>query len=527
MKEGFRQAMAWLHTWTGLIFGWLLFAIFLTGTMSYFKEEITHWSQPEVRSHPLDATASLGLAQAYLQANAGKASGWFIRLPNEREAALSVGWREEGGGGRRGFINKKLDAQSGQEVVARESRGGDFFYRFHFQLEMPHPWGRWLSTFCAFIMLLGLVTGIITHKKIFKEFFTFRPGKGQRSWLDGHNAIGVLVLPFHLMISYSSLVLFMYLVMPAGIMASYDDSRGFFGELFGQSEAPKAAGVPASLVALPELYAKVQEQAPGARLGWIEVQNPGDRNARVVMTRASADSVAFKRSDNWTFDGSSGEQLSRGTPESTAMLVSFTFTGLHMGNFADSWLRWLYFVFGLAGTAVIGTGLVMWLGKRQLKHAKSDSMPTELRLVEVLNIASMSGLLLGVAAFFWANRLVPVAMDGRADWEVNSFLLVWALSLPHAMLRPGRRAWTEQLGLGALAFASLPILNALTTDHGLTHSIAAGDWVMAGFDLTALAVGLFLAWGTSRMMRAPKPASKRTPRVAKAPRKTLAEPEVN
>lgn len=33
MKEGFRQAMAWLHTWTGLIFGWLLFAIFLTGTL--------------------------------------------------------------------------------------------------------------------------------------------------------------------------------------------------------------------------------------------------------------------------------------------------------------------------------------------------------------------------------------------------------------------------------------------------------------------------------------------------------------
>ena len=33
MKEGFRQAMAWLHTWAGLIFGWLLFAIFLTGTL--------------------------------------------------------------------------------------------------------------------------------------------------------------------------------------------------------------------------------------------------------------------------------------------------------------------------------------------------------------------------------------------------------------------------------------------------------------------------------------------------------------
>src|SRR5450830_586219 len=34
MKEGFRQAMAWLHTWTGLIFGWLLFAISLSRTLA-------------------------------------------------------------------------------------------------------------------------------------------------------------------------------------------------------------------------------------------------------------------------------------------------------------------------------------------------------------------------------------------------------------------------------------------------------------------------------------------------------------
>jgi uncharacterized iron-regulated membrane protein len=147
--------------------------------------------------------------------------------------------------------------------------------------------------------------------------------------------------------------------------------------------------------------------------------------------------VAYKRSANWTFDGVSGALLSQGAPESAAMMTSFTFVGLHMGNFAGPWLRWLYFAFGVAGTAVIGTGLVMWLGKRQLKHAKSGHMPVELRLVEVLNIASMSGLLLGVAAFFWANRLLPVTLQGRADWEVNAFFLAWALALAHAVLRPG------------------------------------------------------------------------------------------
>ncbi|WP_194789147.1 PepSY-associated TM helix domain-containing protein [Pseudomonas sp. UFMG81] len=516
MKEGFRQAMAWLHTWTGLIFGWLLFAIFLTGTLSYFKDEINHWSQPEISHHPLDAAASLAMAQGYLQQHAGHASGWFIRLPSEREPALSVSWRDPNGGGRRGFVSKELDARSGEPVEARDSRGGEFFYRFHFQLQMPHPWGRWLSTFCAFIMLLGLVTGIITHKKIFKEFFTFRPGKGQRSWLDGHNAIGVLVLPFHLMISYSSLVIFMAMVMPASIIASYGDSDGYFSDLFGRDDEPALAGVAAPLAPLPQLYAKVQAQAPGARMGFIQVHNPGDANARVTFTRASADSVAYQRSANWTFDGASGALLSQGAPESAAMMTSFTFVGLHMGNFAGPWLRWLYFAFGVAGTAVIGTGLVMWLGKRQLKHAKSAHMPVELRLVEVLNIASMSGLLLAVAAFFWANRLLPTALQGRADWEINSFFLAWALSLVHAVLRPGRRAWGEQLALGALAFALLPLLNGLTTGQGLNHSVAVGDWAMAGFDLTALGTAVFLAWAAGKMLRAPKAVAKRAPKVAKA-----------
>jgi uncharacterized iron-regulated membrane protein len=523
MKEGFRQAMAWLHTWTGLIFGWLLFAIFLTGTLSYFKEEINHWSQPEVRRHALDPVNSLGLAQRYLEANAAHAGSWMIRLPNAREAALSVSWRDPEAG-RRGFVSKSLDAQTGQPVEARDSRGGEFFYRFHFQLEMPYPFGRWLSTFCAFIMLVGLVTGIITHKKIFKEFFTFRPGKDQRSWLDGHNAIGVLVLPFHLMISYSSLVLFMYMVMPAGILASYSGNTGdYFNELFGRDDPPKAANVATPLVPLPTLYAKVQEQVPGARIGYIQLHNPGDSNAQVTFTQASADNIAYKRSAKWTFDGTNGALLSQGAPESGAMATAFSFAGLHMGNFAGPWLRWLYFVFGVAGTAVIGTGLVMWLGKRQLKHAKSEHMPSELRLVEVLNIASMSGLLLAVAGFFWANRLVPVALEGRADWEVNAFFLAWLLSLVHAVLRPGRRAWGEQLALGALAFALLPLVNGLTTGQGLDHSLQVGDWAMAGFDLTALAVGLFLAWAASKMLRAPKPVAKRASRAAKKPTADVVE----
>ena len=67
-QEGFRQAMAWLHTWAGLIFGWLLFAIFLTGTLAYFKDEISHWMQPEVQARPMDGGAGALLAKCIKKA---------------------------------------------------------------------------------------------------------------------------------------------------------------------------------------------------------------------------------------------------------------------------------------------------------------------------------------------------------------------------------------------------------------------------------------------------------------------------
>jgi uncharacterized iron-regulated membrane protein len=505
MKEGFRQAMAWLHTWAGLLFGWLLFAIFLTGTLAYFKDETSHWMQPEITARPLNAEASLTLAQQYLQQHAPDASRWLIGLPDARDPGLSVRWQQSPAqpGERGQFVSKTLDAQTGAEVQGRASMGGEFFYRFHFQLQMPYPWGRWLATMAAMVMFVALISGIITHKKIFKDFFTFRPRKGQRSWLDGHNAVGVLVLPFHLMITYSSLVIFMAMVMPASILASYgSDVQSFYDDVFPASKVPANAHQPAALAPLAALIGQARAQWGGGSVARVTVNNPGDANASVVLTRSGADRVVHDFGSAVTFNGVNGQVLDTTPAQPLAMAIGGSFYGLHMGHFAGPVLRWLYFICGLAGTAMIGTGLVIWLGKRQLKHAKSAVLPFELRLVEVLNIASMAGLVAAVAAFFWANRLLPLDLSGRADWEVNAFFITWGLSVLHALLRPGRQAWVEQLTLAAALFAALPLLNALTTPYHLGVTLIEGDWALAGFDLTCLASGVFLAWAAWKMQRA-------------------------
>jgi len=118
-----------------------------------------------------------------------------------------------------------------------------------------------------------------------------------------------------------------------------------------------------------------------------------------------------------------------------------------------------------------------------------------------------------VAAFFWANRLLPVGMAVRADWEVNSFFIVWGLSVLHATVRRGRAAWVEQLALAALLFCAVPLLNALTTPNHLGVTLMQGDWAMAGFDLTCLGGGLFFAWAAWKMQRAGQPGIVTRPRA--------------
>ena len=45
MFQNFRLSMAWLHTWFGLVLGFVLMAAFFFGALSVFDREIDRWSQ--------------------------------------------------------------------------------------------------------------------------------------------------------------------------------------------------------------------------------------------------------------------------------------------------------------------------------------------------------------------------------------------------------------------------------------------------------------------------------------------------
>ncbi|WP_343526049.1 PepSY-associated TM helix domain-containing protein [Sphingomonas sp.] len=498
-QRGLRQTMAWAHGWLGLIAGWILFTMFLTGTSAYFRPEITQWMQPEIRAEAAPPAQAATSAIRYLTRTGPDDLQWYIFLPDERTVATRV-FRMPAKPDRKGRGDElDLDPTSGAPLAARETRGGEHFYRFHFQLQLPYPWGRWLAGLCAMAMLGAIISGVITHKRIFADFFTLRWNKGQRSWLDAHNVTAVLGLPYHAMITYTGLIALITMYMPWPVLMNYAKPAQFMQAAYGAPEDVPASGVRRPLVAIAPLVRDAEHRLGGPATRLI-IANPGDGAARVTIARATSRDLN-PRTPTATYDGATGDFLGRSGQSVPAISTAGVLLGLHLAQFAGPALRWAYFIMGLTGAAMVGTGLLLWTAKRR----KPGAAPFfGLKLAERLNIAVIAAFPIGMAAYLLANRLIAPQMPERATMEVSAMFWTWGLLSLAQLGLPARRAWTILFGIAAAAWAAIPVINALTTTRWLVPSLLDGDHLFAAFDLACLAIGIGFA-AAARVSARPAP----------------------
>lgn len=493
VRDGTRQVMAWLHGWTGLLLGWVLFVMCLGGTLSVFKPEIGRWMRPETTA-TADRSTALTAATGWLATNAPNSFGWYLTLPNNRmntvEATYDAG---------RGFVYRALDPVTGAPVP-RETLGGEFFYRLHFELELPFPWGRLLASLAAMVLLLGLITGIIAHRRIFKDFFTFRPAKGQRSWLDGHNALGVLALPFHVMISFTGLLTLATLNMPWAISANYGRDMAAMFQAFqpGQVDRP-VAGKPASLAPLAPMLREAERRL-GQPVGRVTIAHPGDAASVVTMFRDDGRQIAYA-AGAVSFDGTTGRVLADFTEHRPALQTYGVAYGLHLARFAPLVTRWLYFLCGAMLTLAVASGMVLWVVKRR------ERAPLNLgnRIVERLNAGVLAGVPIGCVVLLLANRLVPLGLADRAQAEVSAALWSAGVALLLGALLPAQRSW--------------PVLLTILASGCLAAGLPGGafeDSMQTGVSLTLLAAGAATGWLAWQQWRSPSSAPRRSARIQRA-----------
>ncbi|WP_270999355.1 PepSY domain-containing protein, partial [Listeria seeligeri] len=98
--------------------------------------------------------------------------------------------------------------------------------------------------------------------------------------------------------------------------------------------------------------------------------------------------------------------------------VHETIEALHKADFGGWPMKWLYFISGLLGTAMIAIGTLLFSLKRRKRSEHEFGAATAgiYRCVEAFNVASLAGVALASIVYLHGNRLLPLEMSDRSAW---------------------------------------------------------------------------------------------------------------
>lgn len=537
MFQSLRLSMTWLHTWFGLVLGFVLVVVFFFGALSVFDREIDRWAIPETRLAPQPMPSFDKMLEPVfrsitgpdaedLEAARARVVGAIPeKLPlmdwsaytTHRDPVLTVyaSFDLPNAIDPDDHIHGHKTINPATGAMLNESQlniGSDFFYPMHYSLHWH--WldiGYWIVGLAALIMLAALVSGVVIHRKIFREFFTFRPNKQtQRSALDLHNLTGVVALPFHFMFALSGLIIFASIYFPVSKTLLKPQADAYEQAESQRTGLPlEPAGVPAKLASVDAMVAEAQRRwaarGMAGEVGFLFVNHVDDANSTVSIYRAGTDRVSLT-GEGIHFAGPTGAVIREDPPVRAVPSVNNFITGLHLQHFRHWTLRWLYFIGGMAGCICIATGFIFFVEKRKRQHARQGV--TGARWVDALAVTTVTGTVIATLSMLVANRVIPAELPTRASWEEGAFWISWLVALAHAAWRsaPVQKAkmspaWREQCwAVVTLALAAVT-LNWVTTGDHLFATISERYWPVAGVDLVILAGGIVAALAATRLRR--------------------------
>ena len=537
MFQNLRLSMAWLHTWFGLVLGFVLMVAFFFGALSVFDREFDRWTQPATRfaaqpmpsfdrvlrpvfesivdPDPEERAAAEDRVGGPLPARlpVSEFSAYTTHRDPVLEAYVAFDVPNSPLDHDHAYGHRTIDPRSGQDLASGDLKvGSEFFYPMHFSLHLEwKELGYWIIALAAMTMLVALVSGVVIHRKLLRELFTFRPERlRQRAVLDLHNLTGVVALPFHFLFAFTGLVIFADIYFPVSetqLRAVHDAHERIEAEHTGLPHDP--AGTPAPLASVDDMVRDAQARwaarGMAGEVGFLYVAHVGDANGYVSLYRAGTDRIALT-GQGIHYRASTGELIREDPPEGAISSVNEFLTGLHLQHFRHWPLRFLYVFGGLAGCVCIATGFLFFVEKRKAQHARAGIGGA--RLVDALAISTVTGMVIATLSLLVANRLLPEELADRNQWQQWLFWLAWIAAGVHAFIRTrpvleGRDspAWAEQsLAIGVLALAAM-LLNWATTGDHLAATLSRGYWPVAGVDLALLVTSAAAFLVTRRLRR--------------------------
>ncbi|MDX9844740.1 MAG: PepSY-associated TM helix domain-containing protein [Aquabacterium sp.] len=503
-----------VHTWTGILTGMALFIAFYAGALTVFKEPLTRWaSAPQpVPTVPLSDAQTL-ITQT-LSAHPAASKDFTIHLREDEDIAARMGWRVRPLGGDdhdestvRHYV-ATLDAQGAAQVHETQPAGlAGFLDTLHRVVGLPvdsDP-NRWFMGVVASLYALALVSGVVVLvPSLVKDFFALRVGKNlKRMWLDAHNVVGIVSLPFHVVMALSAVIFAFH----DGIYA-VQDQVVHDGQRTGafQGTRPGATAPPARDLAtmLPPmtLVARAQALSPGFEAHSLQYQNVSGPRAVVRVWGKDAAAVSPRARGGFVaLDPYSGRVMNRdylpGHQDTPNLFVS-SFFALHMAAFGGPPVQWLYFLLGLAGAWLFYSGNLLWIETRRRKTPRgSHDTPIQRRDTHWMASATVGiclGCMCGISLTIVGAKWLHAHVTDLYAWHQILYYTTFFACIAWAFWRGAAQAAVHLLWLAAALTLAIPLTSLLAWVMPSLGMWTHTSLTALGVDATALAGALGFAW---------------------------------
>lgn len=346
------------HSVIGLVIGFLMYLVCLTGALVVFKDVIQRWEQPEVAEFSEFDSSSIETAlNDYLGSHEQMPESLYVVLPTDHERRMHLSDGE-------GEWLLREDGSLGPEP--REGLA-HMLMELHYHLHLPSSIGLLLVSALG-VMLLGLIiSGLLAHPRIFKDAFRFRLGGSRRlEQADIHNRLSVWGLPFHLMIALTGAFFGLagLLVLVAAPAYYGGDREALIADIYGGDPVVEA---PLQQVDVAAALADLQQRAPEAEPIYLVVQKPNTSGQFLEIAASLPGRLVYSEMYRYGADGTfiDYQRLSDGI---AGRQILYSVYRVHFGHFGGErmtlWVKLAYLLLGLALTVVSVTGVNIWLARR-------------------------------------------------------------------------------------------------------------------------------------------------------------------
>jgi len=476
----FVRAMLAGHSALGLAFAALIYLVCFSGSVAVFTYEFNRWEQPDGPVLREAAPRAGDTAFRAALAEIPKAHDLFIRLPEPASPRLTVRG-EDAGGRERTYLFDASGRLAGEQRLPWSTFQADL----HAVLHLPRAWGGFIVGLTGVALLSSLISGVLSHPRVFKDAFAFRWGGSKRlQEADLHNRISVWGLPFHLTVSLTGAFLGLTAII-VGVLA-LATFKGDSSKAYALFRGPVVADDPrpaARLIDIAGALETLKTHYPNARASYVVVEHPGETGQHASVNLVTEGRLS--RGETVVVDGAGRRVGAVGYESGSAGLrLLGAMTPLHFGWFGGWPVKVAYFLLGLGLTTVTSSGVAIWLARRRDKGRPAP------RYERVWVAFAWSQ-----PAAYGASALValiaptpPVAVWGLATLAACATAVVWTPARISARLRI----------LSAALFAAVAV-----THLGL-HGGRYADPVAWAVELGFLAAAMLLA--ASVLVSRPKAA---------------------